>query len=86
MKPSDRTLGIHRLIFRRNFLDDNSCGSVGADANTGETCDLVVVGGGLAGRAEILSTSFETLERNITEQLGRMLSPGGFDPPGTLRR
>ncbi len=33
-----------------------------------------------AGRYELLSTSFETFERNIRDQLGRMLSGGGFDP------
>jgi len=33
-----------------------------------------------AGRAELLSTSFETFERNIREQLGRILGPFGFDP------
>ncbi|MGB8065843.1 MAG: NAD(P)-binding protein [Candidatus Sulfotelmatobacter sp.] len=33
-----------------------------------------------AGRYELLSTSFETFERNVRDQLGRMLSPGGFDP------
>jgi len=33
-----------------------------------------------AGRAELLATTFETFERNIREQLGRMLGPGGFDP------
>jgi spermidine dehydrogenase len=33
-----------------------------------------------AGRAELLATSFETFEHNIRDQLGRMLSPGGFDP------
>jgi spermidine dehydrogenase len=33
-----------------------------------------------AGRLELLSTSFETFERNIRDQLGRMLSGGGFDP------
>ncbi len=33
-----------------------------------------------AGRAELLSTSFETFERNIREQLGRTLKDGGFDP------
>lgn len=33
-----------------------------------------------AGRAELLSTSFETFERNIRGQLGRILGPGGFDP------
>jgi len=33
-----------------------------------------------AGRAELLSTTFETFERNIRGQLGRTLGPGGFDP------
>ena len=33
-----------------------------------------------AGRAELLSTSFETFEREIRDQLGRMLGAGGFDP------
>ena len=33
-----------------------------------------------AGRYELLSTSFETFERNIREQLGRTLAGGGFDP------
>ncbi len=33
-----------------------------------------------AGRAELLSTTFETFERNIRDQLSRILSPGGFDP------
>ncbi len=33
-----------------------------------------------AGRYELLSTSFEIFERNIRDQLGRMLSAGGFDP------
>lgn len=32
------------------------------------------------GRHELLSTTFETFERNVRDQLGRMLSPGGFDP------
>ncbi|HET9803577.1 MAG TPA: NAD(P)-binding protein [Candidatus Acidoferrum sp.] len=32
------------------------------------------------GRADLLSTSFETFERNIRDQLGRVLGPGGFDP------
>jgi spermidine dehydrogenase len=32
------------------------------------------------GRAELLSTTFETFERNIRDQLSRILSPGGFDP------
>jgi spermidine dehydrogenase len=33
-----------------------------------------------AGRAELLTTSFETFERNIRDQLGRTLNAGGFDP------
>ena len=33
-----------------------------------------------AGRAELLVTSFETFERQIRDQLGRTLAPGGFDP------
>ncbi|MDH4110782.1 MAG: NAD(P)/FAD-dependent oxidoreductase [Gammaproteobacteria bacterium] len=33
-----------------------------------------------AGRRFLLETPFETFERNIRDQLGRMLGPGGFDP------
>jgi spermidine dehydrogenase len=33
-----------------------------------------------AGRAELLTTPFSTFERNIREQLARILGPGGFDP------
>jgi spermidine dehydrogenase len=33
-----------------------------------------------AGRQELLTTTFETFERNIRDQLGRILSPAGFDP------
>ncbi len=33
-----------------------------------------------AGRIELYSTSFETMERKIREQLARTLGPGGFDP------
>ncbi len=32
-----------------------------------------------AGRAELLATSFETVERNIRDQMARTLGPGGFD-------
>ena len=32
------------------------------------------------GRAELLATTFETFERNIRDQLARMLGAGGFDP------
>jgi spermidine dehydrogenase len=33
-----------------------------------------------AGRAILLRTKFETFERNLRDQLGRILSGGGFDP------
>jgi spermidine dehydrogenase len=33
-----------------------------------------------AGRGELLTTPFETFERNIRDQLARILSSGGFDP------
>lgn len=33
-----------------------------------------------AGKHDLLTTSFETFERNIRDQLGRILSAGGFDP------
>jgi len=33
-----------------------------------------------AGRAELIATPFETFERNIRDQMGRVLGPGGFDP------
>jgi spermidine dehydrogenase len=33
-----------------------------------------------AGRMELLATPFADLEREIRDQLGRMLSDGGFDP------
>jgi spermidine dehydrogenase len=32
------------------------------------------------GRADLLATSFETFERNIRDQLARVLAKGGFDP------
>ncbi len=34
----------------------------------------------IAGRMELYHTQFATFERNIRAQLGRVLSPGGFDP------
>jgi spermidine dehydrogenase len=34
----------------------------------------------IAGRMELYTTTFETIERNIREQLARTLGPGGFDP------
>ena len=37
-----------------------------------------------AGRAELQRTSFETIERGIRDQLGRMLGSGGFDPAGDI--
>jgi len=33
-----------------------------------------------AARTSLLHTTFETFERNIRDQLSRILSPGGFDP------
>ena len=33
-----------------------------------------------AGRAGLLRTPFSTFERNVRDQLGRMLGPAGFDP------
>jgi len=33
-----------------------------------------------AGTRALLEISFETFERNVRDQLGRMLGPGGFDP------
>ena len=33
-----------------------------------------------ASKRELLATSFETFERNIRDQLGRLLGEGGFDP------
>ena len=33
-----------------------------------------------AGRRTLLETPFETFERSLRDQLGRMLGPGGFDP------
>jgi len=32
------------------------------------------------GRANLFRTKFETFERNLRDQLGRALGPGGFDP------
>jgi spermidine dehydrogenase len=34
----------------------------------------------LMGRVELFSTTFETMERNIRDQLARVAGPGGFDP------
>jgi spermidine dehydrogenase len=34
----------------------------------------------IAGRMELFNTPFATFERNIRDQLGRMLAGGGFDP------
>ncbi len=38
----------------------------------------------VAGRAELLRTSFDTIERGIRDQLGRVLGGGGFDPAGDI--
>jgi spermidine dehydrogenase len=37
------------------------------------------------GRHELLATPFETFERNIRDQLGRMLGGGGFDPARDIK-
>ncbi len=37
------------------------------------------------GKYELLETSFETFERKIRDQLGRMLADGGFDPAAISR-
>jgi spermidine dehydrogenase len=34
----------------------------------------------MLGRIQLYSTTFETYERNIREQLARVVGPGGFDP------
>ncbi|MFY9559922.1 MAG: NAD(P)-binding protein [Terriglobales bacterium] len=36
------------------------------------------------GRIQLYTTTFETYERNIREQLARMLGPGGFDPKSDI--
>ena len=36
------------------------------------------------GRAELLATPFDVFERNIRDQLGRMLARGGFDPAADI--
>jgi spermidine dehydrogenase len=38
-----------------------------------------------AGRQELLTTPFETFERNIRDQLGRALADAGFDPASDIR-
>lgn len=37
-----------------------------------------------AGRGKLMATSFAVFERNIREQLGRVLSEGGFDPASDI--
>jgi hypothetical protein len=37
-----------------------------------------------AGRAELLARAFTTFEEKIRDQLGRMMSPAGFDPAREL--
>lgn len=39
----------------------------------------------IAGRQELLTTTFETFERNIRSQLGRVLEGGGFDPANDIQ-
>jgi spermidine dehydrogenase len=36
------------------------------------------------GRAELLATPFEVFERNLRDQLSRVLGPGGFDPAADI--
>jgi spermidine dehydrogenase len=38
----------------------------------------------LLGRVELFTTTFETMERNIREQLARIMGPGGFDPANDI--
>lgn len=38
----------------------------------------------LLGRVELFTTPFETMERNIREQLARIAGPGGFDPANDI--
>lgn len=38
----------------------------------------------LLGRVELFTTTFETMERNIREQLARVAGPGGFDPANDI--
>jgi spermidine dehydrogenase len=37
-----------------------------------------------AGRLELFGTTFETFERNVRDQLARMLGAGGFDPAADI--
>ncbi len=37
-----------------------------------------------AGRADVFATTFEDFERNIRDQLARLLAPGGFDPAADI--
>lgn len=39
----------------------------------------------IAGRQELLTTTFATFERNLRSQLSRILSAGGFDPSGDIQ-
>ncbi|MGH9546627.1 MAG: NAD(P)-binding protein [Terriglobales bacterium] len=36
------------------------------------------------GRIELFTTTFETMERNIRQQLSRVVGPGGFDPANDI--
>jgi spermidine dehydrogenase len=38
----------------------------------------------LLGRVELFTTTFETMERNIREQMARVVGPGGFDPANDI--
>jgi spermidine dehydrogenase len=39
----------------------------------------------IAGRQQLLTTTFEMFERNIRSQLGRVLAGGGFDPAADIQ-
>ena len=45
----------------------------------GEPGNKSALGQFVAGRRDLLATSFETFERNVRDQLSRILGPGGFD-------
>ena len=49
-------------------------------SRTPQTPGLSAQGQWRAGRLDLLTTPFETFERNIRDQLGRALADGGFDP------
>ena len=81
----DHELGMDRPITRRDFPNGVAIGLGSLAASTYLTgCVRHGVGDSPSadriGRTELYDVSFETMERNIRDQLGRMLGPGGFDP------